>query len=206
MRLISSASSTTRDPQVLRLAQDRVAAQVRQLLTPGHVAGLGVDGLALDPTPLAVGERPRSPAARSSKASNELRSILREYYPPFLDAFAGKSATNLAKPDARAVLAIAPTPAHAAKLTKTRIATALRRAGHQRCIDDRAAEILQRLHIPQLRQPGLVEQAMGRQALALLAMLDAACSGSDDLNRPRPKNSASTPTMPSSPAFPAWPR
>ncbi|MFR9774366.1 IS110 family transposase [Nocardia sp. SC052] len=120
---------------------------------------------------------------RRSKASNELRSILREYYPAFLDAFAGKSATNLAKPDARAVLAIAPKPAHAAKLTKTRIATALRRAGRQRSIDDRAAEILQRLRIPQLRQPGLVEQAMGRQALALLAMLDAACSGADDLEQ-----------------------
>ena len=47
---------------------------------------------------------------RRSKATNELRSILREYYPAFLDTFAGKSATNLAKPEARAILAIAPTP------------------------------------------------------------------------------------------------
>ena len=53
------------------------------------------------------------PARRSAAAT-------REYYPAFLDTFAGKSATNLAKPEARAVLAIAPTPAHAAKLIKTR--------------------------------------------------------------------------------------
>jgi transposase len=118
---------------------------------------------------------------RRSKAGNELRSMLREYYPAFLDTFAGKSATNLAKPQARAVLAIAPTPGHAAKLTKTRIAAALRRAGRKRGIDGLAVNILEHLQAPQLRQPELVEKAMGRQALVLLAMLDAACTGADDL-------------------------
>ena len=118
---------------------------------------------------------------RRSKASNELRSMLREYYPAFLDTFAGKSATNLAKPEARAVLAIAPTPAHAAKLIKTRVAAALRRAGRKRGIDGLAVNILEHLQAPQLRQPELVEKAMGRQALALLAMLDAACTGADEL-------------------------
>src|SRR6185437_8594677 len=119
---------------------------------------------------------------RRTKAGNELRSMPREYYPAFLDTFAGKSATNLAKPEARAILAIAPTPAHAARLTKTRIAAALRRAGRKRGIDDLAADILQRLQTPQLRQPDLVEKAMGRQAMALLAMLDA-CTGADDLEQ-----------------------
>src|SRR4051812_20677669 len=33
---------------------------------------------------------------RRTKASNELRSLLREYYPAFLEAFAGKTASNLA--------------------------------------------------------------------------------------------------------------
>jgi transposase len=118
---------------------------------------------------------------RRSKASNEPRSLLREFYPAFLYTFAGKSATNLAKPEARAVLAIAPTPRHAAKLSKARIAAALRRAGRQRGIDGLAGEILQHLQTPQLRQPELAEKAMGRQALALLAMLDAACTGAADL-------------------------
>jgi len=78
---------------------------------------------------------------------------------------------------------IAPTPAHAARLTKARIAAALRRAGRKRGIDDLATDILQHLRIPQLRQPDLVEKAMGRQAMALLAMLDAACAGADDLEQ-----------------------
>jgi transposase len=118
---------------------------------------------------------------RRTKSGNELRSLLREYYPAFLDTFAGKSATNLAKPEARAILAIAPTPALAARLTKARVVTALRRAGRQRGIDDLAADILRRLRVPHLRQPDPVEKAMGRQALALLAMLDAACAGADEL-------------------------
>ena len=120
---------------------------------------------------------------RRSKATNELRSMLREYYPAFLDTFAGKSATNLATPQARAILAIAPTPAHAARLTKARVAAALRRAGRKRGIDRLAADIVERLRVPQLRQPELVEKAMGRQAMALLAMLDAACAGADDLEQ-----------------------
>ncbi len=120
---------------------------------------------------------------RRTKASNELRSLLREYFPAFLAVFAGKSATNLAKPEARAVLAIVPTPAHVAKLTRTRIAAALRRAGRQRGIDALAAEILDGLRNPQLRQSELVEKALGRQALVLLAALDTACIGADDLEQ-----------------------
>ncbi|MEU2036696.1 IS110 family transposase [Nocardia amamiensis] len=120
---------------------------------------------------------------RRTKAGNELRSLLREYYPAFLDVFAGKSATNLAKPEARAVLAIAPTPAHVAKLTKARIAAALRRAGRQRGIDALAAEIHKGLRRPQLRHPGLVETAFGRQTMALLAAFDTACGSADDLEQ-----------------------
>jgi transposase len=118
---------------------------------------------------------------RRTKASNELRSLLREYYPAFLETFARKNATNLANTDARAVLAIAPTPAAAAKLSKARIAAALRRAGRQRRIDTTAAQLHAALREPQLRQPDLVEDAMGRQALALLAVLDTACRNVDEL-------------------------
>ncbi|WP_446223547.1 IS110 family transposase [Nocardia sp. IBHARD005] len=120
---------------------------------------------------------------RRTKASNELRCLLREYHPAFLATFASKSATNLAKPEIRAVLAIAPTPAAAAKLTKTRVAAALRRAGRKRGIDEFAAEIVEGLRQQGLRQPELVEKAMGRQALALLGALEAACVGADDLEQ-----------------------
>jgi transposase len=118
---------------------------------------------------------------RRVRAGNELRSLLREYYPAMLHAFAAKSATNLAKPEARAVLAIAPTPAQAMKLTKARVAAALRRAGRRRGVDQLATTIVDKLRKPGLRQPEMVENAMGRQALVLLAMLNAACTGADDL-------------------------
>jgi transposase len=120
---------------------------------------------------------------RRTRASNELRSLLREYYPGFLAAFAGKT-TNLASAEARAVLAIAPTAADAARTTKARIAAALRRAGRRRGVDDLAAKLHAALHVPQLRKPPLVERAMGVQALALLAALNAACTGADQLAEP----------------------
>jgi transposase len=50
--------------------------------------------------------------------ANQLRSLLREYYPAFLEAFQDRRPHGLAHPDARAVLAIAPTPAQAARLTR----------------------------------------------------------------------------------------
>lgn len=118
---------------------------------------------------------------RRTKAGNKLRAVLREYYPSFLHAFAGKSATNLASPEAHAILAIAPTPATGAALSKARIATALRRAGRTRYLDRSAEEIKTALREPQLRQPAQVEDAFGRQAFALLTTLDAACTGVDEL-------------------------
>ena len=118
---------------------------------------------------------------RRTKAVQELRSLLREYYPVFLNAFAKGTVTNLAGPEARAILALAPTPATGARLTRLRIAAALRRAGRKRGIDALAAELHQALRADQLRQPPLVEQAFGRQALALLATLDAECSNTEVL-------------------------
>jgi transposase len=101
--------------------------------------------------------------------------VLREYYPAFLDAFVNRK-DYLTSGDARAVLATAPTPAAAAKLTKARIAAALRRGGRKRGVDELATDIQQALRVPHLRQPPLIEQAMGTTALALLNTLDAACA------------------------------
>lgn len=118
---------------------------------------------------------------RRSKAIQELRALLREYYPGLIQAFAGNVRTNLAKPEARALLALAPTPTEGAKLSKSRIAAALRRAGRQRGIDDTAVAIRDALRRDQLHHPELVEQAMGRQAVALLATLNAECDNVDQL-------------------------
>jgi hypothetical protein len=131
---------------------------------------------------IAVLARAAQDAAwRRTRATQELRAQLREYYPTFLDAFAGAVHTNLATPEARAILAIAPTPELGAKLTKPRIIAALRRAGRQRMLDVTAIRIQRALRRAQLRQPSIVEQAMGRQAVALLATLNTECANADEL-------------------------
>src|SRR5271165_3652073 len=131
---------------------------------------------------IAVLARAAEDAAwRCTRATQELRALLREYYPTFLEAFAGTVHTNLAKLEAHAVLAIAPTPQQGAKLTKPRIIAALRRAGRQRMLDATATRIQHALRRPQLHQPLIVEQALGQQAVALLATLDTECANTDNL-------------------------
>ena len=87
------------------------------------------------------------------------------------------------RPDARAVLAAAPTPADAARLTLAQLRAVLRKAGRSRGIDTEAARLREAFRASQMRQLPLVEQAMGRQALALLGQLDAACASAGDLER-----------------------
>src|SRR4051812_48978816 len=82
---------------------------------------------------------PQQTVWRRTKLVQELRARLREYYPGFLAAFAagsgrGLSTTQLASADARAVLAIAPSAAEGATVSKARVETALRRGGRQRRI------------------------------------------------------------------------
>lgn len=115
-------------------------------------------------------------------AHNKLRSHLREYYPGFLDAFGGKRG-GITRPEARAVLAAAPDPAAAAELTLAQLRALLRRAGRQRGIDAEAQRLRDAFRKEQLRQPPLIEDAMGKQALALLRQLDAACRSAADLEQ-----------------------
>ncbi len=115
-------------------------------------------------------------------AHNKLRSHLREYYPGFLAAFADLKG-GIIRPEARAVLAAAPTPAGAAKLTLAQLRSLLRKAGRSRGIDTKAQRLRDAFRAEQMRQPPLVEEAMGRQSLALLRQLDAACASADDLEQ-----------------------
>ena len=68
-------------------------------------------------------------------------------------------------------------------LTLTQLRALLRKAGRRRSIDAEAARLRETLRAPQMRQLPLVEDAMGRQALALLRQLDAACAAADDLEQ-----------------------
>src|SRR3954466_10272143 len=67
-------------------------------------------------------------------AHNKLRSLLREFYPAILAAFTDKRG-GILRPEDRAVLAAAPTPAAAAKLSTAQLRTLLVGAGRQRGID-----------------------------------------------------------------------
>jgi len=113
-------------------------------------------------------------------AHNKLRSHLREYFPGFLAAFASARG-GILRPEARAILAAAPTPADAATLTVARLRGLLKKAGRRRGLDAEAARLHEAFRAEQMRQLPLVEQAMGRQALALLRQLDAACASAGDL-------------------------
>ena len=115
-------------------------------------------------------------------AQNKLRSHLREYFPGFLAAF-GSARGGITRPEARVILAAAPTPEDAARLTRARLASLLRKAGRQRGVEAEAARLHAAFGQEQMRQVPLVEQAMGRQALALLRQLDAACASADDLEQ-----------------------
>jgi len=97
---------------------------------------------------------------------NQLRSTLREFYPAALAAF-----DELGSGDALAVLAIAPTPALGRRLSLSKIASALRRGGRQRRIEERAAEIQQALRSPQLEAPTVLADALGASATALVAVI-----------------------------------
>jgi transposase len=75
---------------------------------------------------------------------------------------------------------VAPDPATAARTTRAQLRAALRRSGRQRNIEV-WAELLRIVFTGDYQhQPPLVEQAMGRQTLALVAQLDAACRAADD--------------------------
>ena len=128
-------------------------------------------------------------------AQNRLRSHLREYFPGFLAAFAGVR-DGILRPEARTILAAAPTPADAAALTLAQLRALLTRAGRKRGIDTEAQRLREAFQAEQMRQPPLVEQAMGRQALALLGQLDAACTSAADLEQAAVESDQENPAQP----------
>ena len=135
-------------------------------------------------------------------AHNRLRSLLHEYYPALLVAFASKRG-GLMRPEARTLLAAAPTPSKAARLTHTQLVAILRRAGRTRLLQAEAARLQQVLRADYLHQPVTVEDAMGVHALALLSLLDTACTNAERLAEAAATAFRAHPTPRSSPASPA---
>ncbi len=82
-----------------------------------------------------------------------MRSALREYFPAALEAYAD---LGLAGRDALELLAKAPDPGSAAKLTTVQVAAALKRAGRRGDLQERAREIRAALRAPHLGQPKVI--------------------------------------------------
>ncbi len=101
-----------------------------------------------------------------TRHSNRLRNDLREFFPAALEAF-----EELADRDAVAVLAKAPSPEGAARLSIAQIRSALRKGGRQRNLDTRAAEIQTSLRSPQLAAPSAVTAAFATTTKALVEVI-----------------------------------
>jgi transposase len=100
---------------------------------------------------------------------NQLRSLLREFYPGALAAFG----TDLGGRDALGVLQVAPTPTLGRGLSRAKLAAVLRRAGRQRGVEGRAAELQAALRAPQLQPPAVVAEASGAAVAALVGVIAA---------------------------------
>lgn len=112
--------------------------------------------------------------------ANQVRSLLRNYYPAALEAFLGKQ-NGLIRPETRAVLTAAPTPRRAARLTAKQLEAALRRAGRVRGVTNEVARLKGVFRGDYVTHPAAIEDAMGLQLSSLLLQLDAACRAADQL-------------------------
>ena len=104
-----------------------------------------------------------------------LRSTLREYFPAALLAF-----EDLDAPDALELLARAPEPDQAARLTKTVIAAALTRARRRR-VEDRTRELRTIFGAPELRQPPALQSAYAAVVASEVAIITALSTQIDRL-------------------------
>ncbi|MFI6173899.1 IS110 family transposase, partial [Nocardia sp. NPDC051052] len=103
-----------------------------------------------------------------NRHTNALRSALREYYPGALVAF-----DDLADRDALAVLTRAATPAEGARLSLSAIRATLKRAGRQRNIDTRAAQIQTALRAQHLHASDPATLAFAATTRAAVAIITA---------------------------------
>ena len=100
-----------------------------------------------------------------TRTLQRLRAALREFFPAALEAF-----DDLAAPDALELLARAPDPTRAARLSRSQIAAALRRA-RRRNVDAKAAAIQAALRTEQLAQPVELADAYAATVSSLVPLM-----------------------------------
>ncbi len=96
-----------------------------------------------------------------------LRSALREYFPAAIEAF-----EDLAAKDTLLLLARAPSPARAAKLTRSQVVSALR-AARRHHVETKADALLPVLRAPGLRQTPTLEAAYAAIVVAQVGIITA---------------------------------
>lgn len=102
-----------------------------------------------------------------TRHTNRLRNGLRDYFPAAELAFAGE----LGGMDAVGILAKAPTPTQAARLSIAQIRSALKAGGRQRNVDSKAVEIQTLLRAEHLQTSPMVEAAYGATTKSLVAII-----------------------------------
>ncbi|MFF2374783.1 IS110 family transposase [Streptomyces xiamenensis] len=128
---------------------------------------------------ISVLARAQSRAVTSrARALHQLRAALTAYYQAAVTAW---PRLGLRHPQARAVLAAAPTPTAAATLTRAQYAEALRKGGRWRTVDDEAERLQLHFRRPALSTDPIAETAHRTAMLALLADLTHACTQADRL-------------------------
>jgi transposase len=100
------------------------------------------------------------------RQTNQLRAMLREFYPAALHAF-----DDLAGRDALAVLAAAPTPAAGRALSVEAIIDLLRGAGRRRYLATTAEKIYHALHTEHLQARQQIAEAYGASTRALVSII-----------------------------------
>jgi transposase len=138
---------------------DMVRIGSRQLPVAGDSPETGAIKVAARTRQTLIWERTRQ--------VQRLRHQLREYFPAALEAF-----EDLDAPDALDLLAKAPDPARAARLTRAQVAAALKRA-RRRGIAGRAGAILAALRGGQLAQPEPVVAAYAAAVSSLTVIITA---------------------------------
>lgn len=96
-----------------------------------------------------------------------LRSTLREYFPASVEAF-----EDLTAPDSLTLLARAPDPARAAKLTRGQLVAALRSARRHH-VEAKADTLLAALRAPAWRQPATPQNAYAAVVIEQVDMITA---------------------------------
>jgi hypothetical protein len=152
---VSGAKSDRGDAHMLT---DMVRTDSRQLRA---VAGDSPDAGAVK----VVARAHKTLIWERTRQVQRLRHQLREYFPAAIEAFA-----DLDAPDALELLARAPDPARAARLTRAQVSAVLKRARRHH-IPARATAILAALRSAQLGQPEAVTAACAVTARSLIAVI-----------------------------------